>query len=431
MEENLEYFENESIKVLEKDYGFETIGDTLYIKKLSHLAKIGKDYKRKIKENGVKNIFVKDPDDDSLLVDIVANRLEFIDKIEGVENVITAEGSNEIFVCENIIYCRNKKKGTLSLLCSLSKKHNIIIPDGVVEIKEKAFMESNIRSVKFPDSLRIINEYAFYYCTKLEYIEFGKGKVKIGTCAFCGCLSLESVDMENVSKIKEYAFYNCVNLDSVTLHEGLKRIKDAAFSECINLQEISIPSSVNFLGYRSLDCVNTIHLLGDFIPQGIDKCSSDPLVSVGLTVHFQGKTAILPKSPNWNSLYGNEKLQKYIDEFESGTNKTAAAFRLANAMRDKQELALAGYSVKPDPETKLFLLANFQDMLNRRKKEKDFLDLFERFSKNNLLTKKLVAKALPVAQERNWTQASAYVLKIINEYSKKEKEKDENTRFSL
>ena len=57
---------------------------------------------------------------------------------------------------------------------------NMIIPDGIEVIGKGAFLSNrfqhnNIKSVKFPDSLKKIEEEAFLQCVDLTDIQFGNG----------------------------------------------------------------------------------------------------------------------------------------------------------------------------------------------------------------------------------------------------------------
>ncbi len=88
-----------------------------------------------------------------------------------------------------------------------------------------------LQVVTFPDSLKYINDYAFFDCINMNYITIGKGVVSIGI----------------------YAFYGCELLDSVTFHEGsvLETIGQGAFQGCKNLGNsgsggLSYPRDIRF-----------------------------------------------------------------------------------------------------------------------------------------------------------------------------------------
>ena len=78
----------------------------------------------------------------------------------------------------------------------------MVIPEGVKKIAEAAFISCHIKSVKFPDSLDLIEDRAFFCCDELESIDFGNSIFSIGgmysesAFSYCkslkGCYSLEN-----------------------------------------------------------------------------------------------------------------------------------------------------------------------------------------------------------------------------------------------
>lgn len=80
-------------------------------------------------------------------------------------------------------------------------------------------------AVKFPDTLKEIEEYAFSMDENLEIV-------------ICGS------DLETIGK---NAFFQCTSLREVVLNDGLKEIKDSAFWKCDNLKSITVPESVEVI----------------------------------------------------------------------------------------------------------------------------------------------------------------------------------------
>ena len=111
---------------------------------------------------------------------------------------------------------------------------NIIIPDSVTTIGERAFLGcTSLTSVAIGDSVTEIGDYAFYGCTSLTSVTIGSGVKTIGESAFAGCASLESVVIpESVDKIERFAFANCTSLTNVEIPEGVGVIKEHAFLGC-------------------------------------------------------------------------------------------------------------------------------------------------------------------------------------------------------
>ena len=78
------------------------------------------------------------------------------------------------------------------------------------------------------------------------------GLTSIGSFAFKGCRSLESIEIpSSVTSIVSGAFYDCSSLTSVTIQNGVTSIGFNAFYECSGLTSIEIPSSVTSIGERA------------------------------------------------------------------------------------------------------------------------------------------------------------------------------------
>lgn len=113
-----------------------------------------------------------------------------------------------------------------------------IIPDGVTEIDEGAFMESSLTGVQIPNSV-----------------------TRIGGQAFLGC-SLESVDIPNsVTEICYRAFSACA-LQKIIVPNGVVEVGDEAFSFCYDLTEVVIPDSVQVFGkdvFEECDALEVVY----------------------------------------------------------------------------------------------------------------------------------------------------------------------------
>ncbi len=83
---------------------------------------------------------------------------------------------------------------------------DLVIPEGISEIQDFAFIHARLNSVGIP---------------------------------------------AGVTKIGEYAFSLCTEIQRVSLPEGLSRIEARAFEGNISLTEIRIPDSVSYIGYRA------------------------------------------------------------------------------------------------------------------------------------------------------------------------------------
>ena len=164
------------------------------------------------------------------------------------------------------------------------KAVNITIPDTVHMIEAFAFNDcSEIKKISIPNDVYFIDGNAFTGCKKLVNISLDpkhptlqvtsdgalyskknrmllcfpyskqtrtfsvmQGTITIGKNAFYGCDKVESINLPNtVREIGDGAFIGCTNLISITLPESLLSIGEQAFGGCSALRGISIPKDIS------------------------------------------------------------------------------------------------------------------------------------------------------------------------------------------
>jgi len=123
---------------------------------------------------------------------------------------------------------------------SCYKLEEIFVPRGVEEIGEHAFEDCyNLKKITFPDNLKEISDYCFKDCYKLESVHLENSIVKIGEFAFCNCSKLEEIIFPNsLEKLQRSAFNGCSGLKKVKLSPNLTKIDEYAFYDCPNLSEV-------------------------------------------------------------------------------------------------------------------------------------------------------------------------------------------------
>ena len=211
----------------------------------------------------------------------------------------------------------------------------------VTYIDAIAFQEhSTVREVYIPDTVKSIGRYAFFKCSSLTYVDFGKGLVEIqnrafmqanlkeinlpksinyiDTCAFAYCTSVSKITLEDgcsayklidgvlyskdgallvlypnastqasynipegVAVIHGGAFCGSVNLTSVTLPSTLKVIGELSFQNCESIQSIVLPNGLTTIG--SFAFANCPALESVIIPTSVTTIK-DGAFSVGSTI---------------------------------------------------------------------------------------------------------------------------------------------------
>ena len=134
------------------------------------------------------------------------------------------------------------------------------IPDGNPYAGNGLFLSLSkwLKNFSAPN-IKKIGNYAFYFCTSLELVNFPL-VTTIGSYVFTACLSLVSVNFPLVTTIGYYAFCDCYSLESVSFPMATK-IEGMAFWDCYSLISVSFPMVADiggmvFSGCYSLESVD-------------------------------------------------------------------------------------------------------------------------------------------------------------------------------
>ncbi|MDO5326062.1 MAG: leucine-rich repeat domain-containing protein [Clostridia bacterium] len=185
---------------------------------------------------------------------------------------------------------------------------DIVIPEGVTDIKENAFSHGTYASLTLPTTLKLIEYDAFGKCDfetvliasleawlgitfdgypvstdtellidgkEIENLVIPKGVAKINDCCFGRCKSLKRVEIQGSSEIGDQAFFYCQQLKEVILSDGVKKIGKYAFYECENLERVVIPDSVKTIGACAFQNCTSIKEIT--IPSAVKKISATML----------------------------------------------------------------------------------------------------------------------------------------------------------
>lgn len=165
-----------------------------------------------------------------------------------LKNGILSVGKGAFNGCsslENVTFQNvSLKKINTSTFFDCSALTSVEVPDTVTEIEYAAFSHSGIRSVRLPENLTAIGDYAFTDCKNLTQIQLPSHLSVLGNSAFRECAALEKIDIPAELKRIESDTFKKTGLTSVTLHEGLEEIGDGAFENCLKLKKIRIPKTV-------------------------------------------------------------------------------------------------------------------------------------------------------------------------------------------
>jgi hypothetical protein len=190
---------------------------------------------------------------------------------------------------------------------------SVALPKNLRSVGKEAFSKSGLTSVVIPGGVSEVGEKAFLACSHLQSVVFSNGVQTICSAAFRECGSLESVDFcPTITSIERQAFRQCTNLKSVSVPSGVTTLEYEAFYGCKNLSSLILPKTLVFINYAALcGCESLVSV---DLPEGLSAighgafsgCKS--LVSItlptGLTVIDRGafvgctslQSILIPKS---------------------------------------------------------------------------------------------------------------------------------------
>ena len=148
------------------------------------------------------------------------------------------------------------------------------IPDSVTKIGEYAFSACrNMTSINIPDGVTSIDAYAFSSCDFTSIIISNNAKLmSIGYCAFQNCKNLTNITIpENITQIGERAFYGCSSLTNITIPKNVTTIESYTFYGCSDLASIIIPDSITSIGANAFRKCSS--LTNVTIPEGVKSIS--------------------------------------------------------------------------------------------------------------------------------------------------------------
>lgn len=104
---------------------------------------------------------------------------------------------------------------------------------------------------------------AFAYCGNVQSIVLPDGVTSIPGGAFRDCASLTGLTIpDGVTTIGGSAFANCSSLTAMAIPDGVTEIGDSAFYGCTSLSEMAIPAGVQTIGERAFaECASLLRIV--------------------------------------------------------------------------------------------------------------------------------------------------------------------------
>lgn len=334
-----------------------------------------------------------------------------------VEKVNIIDKNGQFVEKDSVVYTSDMK--TL-VACSLNVT-DLVIPEGVEEIISYAFANTRIKSVKFPDSLVILNEHAFHKCRELQNVDFGSGLDTIKGFAFQNCTSLTHVKLPpQMKSIERYAFGDS-GVKNVELNEGLLLIHEGVFSGC-KIDELRLPDSLKNIGTFtdafSIKCIESSHFIKDIPLNACRTGASSYLYDDEFDAVFRydcgDKTVFLPRFVKKSDCYEfRTVIEGFLQEGSKSNLENLSLYKYANTIEGRERTAYLEYLEFHGEEQKTFLKKHGKQVFTMLLKESDEDAI--RFLGLGILTPKAKKDILEIVIKGENYALSAAVLEAIND----------------
>lgn len=182
---------------------------------------------------------------------------------QNLTSIAVAKNNQNYFSIDGIL-CEKADNGVVSLVkCPIGRSGEVVIPDSVTVINSYAFSWcEKLNAISIPDSVNQIEWSAFHGCSSLISVNIPKDISEIDQSVFEDCSNLKAISIpDGVTKICHDAFRGCSSLVSINIPDSVTDIGDnfgrGTFADCTSLKNIAIPSSVSFIDKRSFNgCTN-------------------------------------------------------------------------------------------------------------------------------------------------------------------------------
>lgn len=123
----------------------------------------------------------------------------------------------------------------------------LIFGKNITSIGNGAFAYSNIENVQMNDNVTALDEYAFYYCTKLANVDLSKSLTKIdGYETFKYTAALKHIDLKNVKELTGWYTFQQSGLEDVDLSNVSNLAGVQQFVYCRDLRNVYIGKDTDF-----------------------------------------------------------------------------------------------------------------------------------------------------------------------------------------
>ncbi len=162
-------------------------------------------------------------------------------------------------------------------------------------------------SVDIPESVTMIEDFAFYSCTNLTIVTGGEGIKEIQDQVFDKCNKLENITLfEGLEHIGEFAF-SSTSITKITIPSTVERIRQGAFFET-DLKEIYIPRAMTVIPENMFGNHGEITV---YIPSSVERigCTS-ALNGTDISYNNMDKITLVVEEGSYAEEYAKQKAEE-------------------------------------------------------------------------------------------------------------------------
>lgn len=174
------------------------------------------------------------------------------------------------YFCKNVkglFKIKNQSKVSPWSFYKCENLDGIEFSDNVCSVIGEYAFSDNISlkgSIKFPESVKIIDVGAFSGCKNISQIEFNSPDVLIEKGAFRNCSNLSgNLNLPwGMKIIRSFSFVNCKKITNINFPDSLQRIGDFAFANCVSLSDtLRLPEGLKIIGKNAFESCNSFNCL--------------------------------------------------------------------------------------------------------------------------------------------------------------------------
>ena len=167
----------------------------------------------------------------------------------------------------------------------------------VISIGTHSFYECWFSEIELPNTIQSIGQSAFNGCVLLQEIDVPNSVKSIGGEAFRGCEKLTSASI-SCNTIGYACFYYCEKLESIEFKSPVKSVEQAAFQQCYSLKSISFPAGLEEIDDQAFAFCHNLRSI--FLPSSLQIIDANAFVNClelrNVIIACETPPTILPKN---------------------------------------------------------------------------------------------------------------------------------------